>query len=189
MRYVALLRGINVGGTNIIRMEALRVTFESLGFGSVATYIQSGNVVFEAKARSKATLGRTIESELGRAFGYDSKIVLVTAKELAAVVADAPPGFGSEPASYRYDVLFVKPPLTTRQVLAEVETAPGVDEVHAGPGVLYFRRLIAKATRSRLSRLVGKPVYQGLTIRNWNTTKRLLEMVKAEAGASRSGAQ
>jgi uncharacterized protein (DUF1697 family) len=179
VKYVALLRGINVGGNNVIRMDALRATFETLGFGSVATYIQSGNVVFETPPRGEAELTAAIEIALGQAFDYDSKIVLVSAGELASVVADAPPGFGTEPDLHRYDVLFVKPPITPHEVLAEVEAAPGVDEVQAGARVLYFRRLIAKATRSRLSKLVGKPVYKSLTIRNWNTTKRLLAMMEA----------
>jgi len=178
VRYVALLRGINVGGNNIIRMDALRAAFESLGFSGVATYIQSGNVVFQTEAGPRAELTERIERALGSAFEYDSKIVLVTADELAAAVIEAPSGFGSEPARYRYDALFVKPPLTAREALAEVETNPVVDDVWAGTHVLYFRRLTALATRSRLSRIVGKPVYKSLTIRNWNTTKQLLAMLE-----------
>ena len=177
MIYVALLRGINVGGNNIIKMAALREAFEALGYTAVATYIQSGNVVFTAKG-SKPALTRAIEAALDETFGYASKVVVLGAKDLAAVVAGAPAGFGKEPTRYRYDVLFVKPPLTARGALAEVETAPGVDEVHAGTHALYFRRLIAKATRSRLSKIVGKPAYKNLTIRNWSTTIKLLALTE-----------
>lgn len=176
MIYVALLRGINVGGNNVIKMVALREAFEALGFTAVATYIASGNVVFTAKAKSKSSLTTKIEAALAEAFAYESKIVLVSAKDLAAVVEEAPPDFGKRPARYRYDVLFVKRPLTARKALADVETAPGVDEVHAGTHALYFRRLTAKATKSRLSKIVGKPFYKDLTVRNWNTTVNLLAM-------------
>ena len=138
MVYVALLRGINVGGNNIIKMVALRAAFEALGFSAVATYIQSGNVVFTAKSGTKTTLTKTIETALAKTFAYDSKVVTVSAKELAAVVAEAPSGFGKEPTRYRYDVLFVKPPLRARAALEEVPTAEGVDEVHAGKHALLL---------------------------------------------------
>jgi uncharacterized protein (DUF1697 family) len=175
MVYVALLRGINVGGNNLIKMAALREAFEALGYQAVATYIQSGNVVFTATG-SKASLVTAIETALGETFAYDSKVVVISAKELASVVEEAPRGFGKQPEKYRYDVLFVKPPLTARAALAEMETAPGVDDVSAGKHALYFRRLTAQATKSRLTRIVGKPVYKSLTVRNWNTTIKLLAM-------------
>jgi uncharacterized protein (DUF1697 family) len=179
VKYVALLRGINVGGKNSIRMDALRAIFASLGFSSVATYIQSGNVLFDAETGAQAALTERIETALGRAFAYESKIVLVSADELAAMVADAPPGFGSDPARYRYDVVFVKPPLTAQEAMGQMEATPGVDDIRAGTKVIYFRRLIALATRSRLPKIIGKPVYKSLTIRNWNTTKQLLALLEA----------
>jgi uncharacterized protein (DUF1697 family) len=95
------------------------------------------------------------------------------------VVAQAPKGFGKDPAQYRYDVLFVKEPLTTSDALRDVPTAPGVDTVSAGDHALYFRRLVSKATQSKLNKLVQRPVYKNLTIRNWNTTIKLLQMVTA----------
>ncbi|MBX3203554.1 MAG: DUF1697 domain-containing protein [Labilithrix sp.] len=179
MVYVALLRGINVGGNNVIRMVALREAFEALGFSAVTTYIQSGNVVFEARSDKKPALTKKIEAALTKTFAYDSKVVLVSAKELSDVVAEAPRGFGSQPERYRYDVLFVKPPLTAHAALPEVPTAPGVDEVHAGAHALYFRRVAAKATKSRLARVVQLALYKSLTIRNWNTTRKLLAMTEA----------
>lgn len=178
MVYVALLRGINVGGNNIIKMVALREAFEALGYTAVATYIQSGNVVFTAKAGAKAALTKTIEAALAKSFGYEAKVVVVSAKDLAAVVAEAPNGFGKQLTRYRYDVVFVKPPLKTRTAAKDFELAPGVDEMGIGKHAVYFRRLTAKATRSRLSRIVQKPVYKSLTIRNWNTTVKLLAMVE-----------
>jgi uncharacterized protein (DUF1697 family) len=164
-----------VGGNNIIKMADLRSSFEALGFTDVATYIQSGNVVFTA---SKPNLTKTIEAALSKAFGYDSKIVLVSAEDLQRVVAQAPKDFGKQPAVYRYDVLFVKEPLTTKEALEQVTTKPGVDAACAGDLALYFRRLIAKATQSHLPKLVQRPCYKSLTIRNWNTTMKLYEMAK-----------
>lgn len=178
MRYVALLRGINVGGNNIIKMVDLRQVFEAAGYREVTTYIQSGNVVFTAppSAPAKAKLTAAVESMLGEAFAYESRVVLLSAREMALVVEEAPQRFGTDPARYRYDVLFVKPPLEPGEALAQVPTNPAVDVASAGSHALYFRRLVAKATQSRLSKLVAQPVYKSLTIRNWNTTRKLAEM-------------
>jgi uncharacterized protein (DUF1697 family) len=187
-RHVALLRGINVGGSNIIKMVDLRASFESMGFTEVATLIQSGNVVFSAERADTTELTRVIEKALSRAFGYASRVVVVSAKELARVVAQAPDGFGTHPKRYRYDVLFVRKPLTTREVFEHVTLKPGVDAAHAGEHALYFRRLANKAAQSYLSKLVQRPVYQGITARNWNTTTRLLQMVSGEPRKDRPAA-
>jgi uncharacterized protein (DUF1697 family) len=74
-------------------------------------------------------------------------------------------------------VIFLRPPLTGAAAIKVVATAPGVDEASAGAGVLYFSRLIAKASKSRLSKIVSSPIYKNVTIRNWNTTTKLLQMM------------
>jgi uncharacterized protein (DUF1697 family) len=180
-RYVALLRGINVGGKNLIKMADLRACFETHGFTNVATYIQSGNVLFEAPASGRAALARRVEALLAARFGYAASVVLRSHAQLRAVVARAPAGFGDAPARYRYDVLFLREPLTAAAALKRVPTRPGVDLAHAGPGVLYFRRLIAKAAQSQLNRIVAMPIYQQMTIRNWNTTTTLLRLLATPA--------
>jgi uncharacterized protein (DUF1697 family) len=98
---------------------------------------------------------------------------------MKAVVARAPEGFGSEPASYRYDVIFLKEPLTPPEVMNSITTKEGVDQAFAGEGVLYFSRLIARASQSHLTRIISLPLYQSMTIRNWNTTVKLLQMMEA----------
>ena len=185
-RYVALLRGINVGGNNVIRMADLKRCFEGLGFGDVATYIQSGNVLFEADARAPAGLAAGVEAALSSTFGYHGRVVLRSHAQMRAIVAGAPAGFGSEPELYRYDVLYPREPLTAAEALKELKTREGVDRVFAGVGACYFSRLIARAGQSYLSRVAGLPVYQSLTIRNWNTTVKLLELMDARGGSAAS---
>jgi uncharacterized protein (DUF1697 family) len=177
--YVALLRGINVGGKNLIRMPALKACFEANGFEDVVTYIQSGNVLFSAPATPAAELTRRIEAMLAGAFDYVPTVVVRNRKQMRAIVDRAPKGFGSEPTKYRYDVIFLKEPLTARAAIRHVPTNPAVDRGHAGTGVLYFSRLEAKATSSRLNRIVGSPIYPSVTIRNWNTTTKLLSMMES----------
>ena len=179
--YVALLRGINVGGKNLIRMPALKACFEENGFEDVSTYIQSGNVLFSTSGRA-AELTDRIEAMLAEAFDYVPTVVVRSQRQMQGVVAGAPKGFGTRPATYRYDVIFLKEPLTARKALDEVPTNPAVDAAHAGTGVLYFSRFTAKATASRLNKIVSSPIYPNVTIRNWNTTTKLLSMMERSAG-------
>jgi uncharacterized protein (DUF1697 family) len=177
-KYVALLRGINVGGSNLIGMPALKACFESQGFRNVSTYIQSGNVLFTAARSSQPALERRIEKGLSSTFGYEARVVLRSLQQLSATIENAPRGFGGRPAEYRYDVIFLKRPLTAGDAMPSVAVKPGVDRVFAGDGVLYASRLISKASQSRLSRIVGTPLYQNMTIRSWNTTVKLLELLE-----------
>src|SRR5262249_6396654 len=176
--YVALLRGINVGGSNLIRMPELTACFEAQGFRDVATYIQSGNVLFTARRSNQHALTLWIEKALSKTFAYQSRVVVRSAEQMKATVEGAPRGFGRQPAAYRYDVIFLKEPLTPYDAMKSVSAKPGVDRVFVGDGVLYFSRLISKASQSHLSRVVGTPAYQNMTIRNWNTTARLFELMK-----------
>ena len=177
VHYLALLRGINVGGNNIIKMTDLKECFEHIGCADVATYIQSGNVVFRSGERDATRLMSKIEAALSARFAYTSRVVVLTRRQLTHVVNHAPDGFGTEPDKYRYDVLFLKKPLTASEAMRSVSLKPGVDAAHQGRGVLYFSRLISKATQSHLSRLVALPIYQQMTNRNWNTTTKLLALM------------
>jgi uncharacterized protein (DUF1697 family) len=181
-RFVALLRGINVGGKNLIRMPALKASFEAGGFEDVVTYIQSGNVLFRTAQSGSVALGRRIEKMLSAGFDYRASVVVRSHAQMRAVVEGAPEGFGADPAAYRYDVLFLKEPLTARAALKSVPSREDVDEVSAGRGVLYWSRLISRATQSHISRVVSMPIYQSMTIRNWNTTSTLLRMMDEASG-------
>ena len=180
--WLALLRGINVGGRNVIRMTELRKCFEDEGFRDVATYIQSGNVIFGSDSAEPGALTDRIEAMLAAAFDYKARVALRSLKDMRAVVERAPEGFGARPDVYRYDVLFLLAPLTAAEAMKYVSARAGVDQVRAGGGVLYFSRLIAEASRSQLGRLASKPVYQSMTIRNWRTTTRLLDLMGESEG-------
>ena len=179
-RFVALLRGINVGGKNVIRMADLRACFEADGFDDVRTYIQSGNVLFTASG-SPAALTARIERMLISAFDYEATLVVRSARQVRAIVDAAPERFGADRERFRSDVIFLIPPLTPARALAGVPTRAGVDRAWTGPGVLYFERLASRAAQSRLSKIVSLPIYRSLTIRNWATTCTLLDMLQTPA--------
>ena len=174
--YVALLRGINVGGKNIVRMADLRAAFEDAGYAAVSTYIQSGNALFESDT-PRVSLERDIETMLESALGLSLVVVVRSHRQLRNVVDRAPDSFGAEPDVHHCDVIFLKAPLTSHQALQAVDLRDGVDQAWPGAGVLYFSRLSARLSQSRMSRIAGTPQYQHMTIRNWRTTTRLLSLL------------
>lgn len=175
-RYLALLRGINVGGNNIIKMADLRRCFEKNGYKNVVTYIQSGNVLFDAEEKNVKKLETNIEALLSKTFNYQSRIVLLTEKHIKETVQHAPSGFGIEKEKYKYDVVFLKEPLTPAQAIKQVPLKEGVDKAYAGKHAIFFSRLISKASQSRLAKIITLPMYKNSTIRNWNTTVKLSEL-------------
>ena len=140
-------------------------------------YIQSGNVLFSTRASNAPDLTSRIERMLGRTFDYSASVVLRSQKQMQATVDGAPAGFGAEPDRYRYDVIFLQAPLTAAAAMKTVSAREGVDQADGGPGVLYFSRFISRASQSHLSKIVASPIYKQVTIRNWNTTTKLLHLM------------
>jgi uncharacterized protein (DUF1697 family) len=178
VQYLALLRGINVGGKNLVKMTDLRAAFESMELDDVATYIASGNVLFRAPRQKRAELAARIETNLTRTFGTELKVVLLTEANLRGVVENAPRGFGGD--DHLSDVVFVRAPLTVRKAAGLLELREGVDRLWPGPGVLYFSRLAAKATSSKLNKVASLPEYKNMTIRSWSTTTKLLALIESK---------
>lgn len=177
-RYVVLLRGINVGGKNKVPMAQLRSELEELGFHDVRTYIASGNVLVSSTDGATAVRD-AIEAMLPTRFALDTdvlKVLVLTHAKLRSVVADRPKGFGDRPDEFHSDAIFLID-ITAKQAMTVFSPREGVDEVWPGAGVIYSQRLTAQRTKSRLGKIVGTPPYQSMTIRNWNTTTKLLAML------------
>lgn len=178
-QYVAFLRGINVGGNNLIKMDSLRACLEKNGFQRVATCIQSGNVLFESDERNQPRLEERIQQALFETFNKNVSVLVRSRRQLKNVVSQVPEGFGAKPNAYRYDVIFLKLPLTAAAAMKIVSLKEGVDHAFEGNSVLYFSRLTSRASQSRLSRIIATQEYKNMTIRNWNTTTKLLALLDA----------
>jgi uncharacterized protein (DUF1697 family) len=146
----------------------------------VRSYIQSGNVVLDSDL-SASELAAQIERSLPGAFDLDSELIRVLVLDRKAyreVIEGAPAGFGADAEKYRYDVGFYVG-VTAADVEPYISVNPDVDDVTCGKRAFYHRRVAALASRSRLSKIAGTPVYASLTIRNWRTVTTLAEMVEA----------
>jgi uncharacterized protein (DUF1697 family) len=175
---VVLLRGINVGGKNPVPMARLREVLGELGYKDVVTYIASGNVILSSDHKPDR-LKREIEAALPKAFKLHTELVAVlvlTAGQLRAVVADRPKGFGDQPGKYHSDAIFLMD-IDAAAAMEAFDPRPGVDTVWPGDGVIYSQRLSAQRTKSRLNKAMGSPLYRSMTIRNWATTTKLAALV------------
>jgi len=170
--WIALLRGVNVGGITI-RSAELRELFDALGFADVLTVLASGNVRFTA-AGERGTLKERIEAALEERFGYDAWIVLVTREELAAAVAGFP--FDADDADRQPYVLFSSDPAAIDELaVAARDLDPDTDPVRASGEVLYWNPVKGTTLSTRFAAELARRRYrQVTTTRNLRTLRRLL---------------
>lgn len=176
MIYLALLRGINVGGKNKIAMPALRDTFERLGFDSVTTYINSGNVVFSDDGGDDPAISRDIEAAIRRDFDLDIRIVLRDLPTVRGVI-DALPETWVNDATTTANVLFLYREIDGPELLEQIVVRPEFDEVEYASGALLWRVDKAVLAKSGMMRLAGTPLYRQMTVRNVNTTRKVADIM------------
>jgi uncharacterized protein (DUF1697 family) len=176
MRYVALLRGINVGGKSLVRMADLKVCVEELGYDDVSTFIASGNVLFESPERSGAKLETVIEPALERRFGLPIAVVVRSRGELGRIAKAIPETWIGD-KSLRVNVAFLRRTLDGRKLARELEPKEGVDELVARRSALIWATRRDALARSGMQKLVGGSAYKDLTVRNLNTTLKLQELL------------
>ncbi len=179
MKYIALLRGINVGGKNKLPMASLKKCLEELGFSRVSTYIASGNVILESD-KPADEIQDQLEKALPESFKLDDdliKVLVLTRHQLQAVIDNKPEGFGDQPEKYHSDAIFLMG-IDSAVAMPLFNPREGVDKVWPGDGVIYSQRLSSQRTKSRLSKIMATPAYKSMTIRNWSTTTKLLEILQ-----------
>jgi uncharacterized protein (DUF1697 family) len=173
-RYIAFLRGINVGGHNV-KMERLRTLFAELGFAKVETFIASGNVIFEAQAEDPAMLERQIEQHLRLSLGYDVATFIRSASELVAIAnyQAFPPADCALPGSSVYVAfLHAVPPDAVRERLAALRT-PGDNFHHHLCEVYWLCRTRLSESPLFTGGLFEKTIKEPLTMRNMTTIRKM----------------
>lgn len=176
--YVALLRGINVGGNNLIKMNDLKKCFEAMNFTNVKTYIASGNVIFSANKTKNDVLVKTIEESLRKTFGYKAIVVLRTQAEMQATVDGFPKIFKN--ASWKHNVIFLGKDIDNKSILKSFSLKGDIESITYKKGVIYWSAQMKNITKSNMIKLSSKPEYQRMTVRNQNTTKKILALIKSD---------
>jgi uncharacterized protein (DUF1697 family) len=175
--FVALLRGVNVGGNNMISMSSLKKSFEAMGFTNVSTYINSGNIIFDAKEKDARKLEKKIEQMLSREYQLESKVVLRSSSEMEKLVQSLPRGWGGD-SSWRYNVIFLRHTIDSEDILAELPANSDIEEVVYRPGTLLWSAQAAQMNQTKMGKLSSRKIFQDMTVRNLNTTKKLYELMK-----------
>jgi len=177
MKYIALLRGINVGGNNTVPMAELRACFEEAGFTNVTTYINSGNVFFDSSEKSDAKLVEICEAAIENRVGFRVICAVISADELHDSLTHAPNWWGKDAPDIKHNALFVIAPKTANEVMEEVgEPKPEYEKVATHGRVIFWSAPVKTFGRTRYGKIVGTKAYQNVTIRNSNTAKKLVEL-------------
>ncbi len=184
MIYVALLRGINVGGKNKVDMRLLRSTFERVGLRDVRTYINSGNVIFHADSVDAGSLVGLVEDAIEQDFGFRVRVLVRDADNITAAARALPDGWANDQGA-KCDVLFLGEALDSPAILARLTVKPDIDDVRYVPGAVLWRVDRSMVGRSGLLKLVGTDEYRQMTVRNCNTLRKLAELVRPEGPAPR----
>jgi uncharacterized protein (DUF1697 family) len=176
VRYVALLRGINVGGRTLIKMADLKACIEELGLDEVSTYIASGNLLFESAERSAAELQTKIERAIEERFELPVKVVVLDRASFGRIVKAIPESWAGD-KTLRANVAFVRRGTDAKAVVRELRPDPAVEEVKAVGGAILWATKRAAVNRSVMRKLIGGAAYKELTVRNLNTTLKLQELL------------
>lgn len=178
MRYVALLRGINVGGNNKVPMADLRACFEEIGHENVRTYINSGNVIFESSETDLVKLVLGCEHAIEKRFGFPVRVSVISGVELQSALEHAPAWWDKDPES-KHNAIFVIAPATAKEIMKAVgEAKPEYEKVADKGNVIFWSAPIKTFSRTRWIGIVGTSAYKDVTIRNANTAKKLLELLQ-----------
>lgn len=177
VQFVALLRGINVGGNNLIKMDSLRREFEKAGFQSVQTYIQSGNVIFLSGLNERMKVEKIIEKMLSTRFRYKAKVLVRSKKDMENTIAHFPKIF--ENPKWKHNVIFLSDAIDSRDILNRFEVKKDIENNSYYKGVLFWSAKMDKITRSNMLKLSKREEYKEMTVRNVNTTRKILELMNS----------
>ncbi|WP_075982708.1 DUF1697 domain-containing protein [Bacillus massilinigeriensis] len=179
MVYIALLRGINVGGKNNIEMKLLKQTFEKVGMKDVVTYINTGNIIFSNDSLSKTELSRILEEAILNDFGLQIRVIVRSVNDVRGII-NAIPDTWKNDKDMRSEVMFLWDEIDDESVLENLVIKPNIDTVKYVPGAILWSVDKNHVTKSGMSKIIGTKIYKQVTVRNVNTARRIYELMQAQ---------
>nr|WP_304217078.1 DUF1697 domain-containing protein [Fredinandcohnia onubensis] len=179
MVYIALLRGINVGGNNKIDMKVLKQTFERVGMKDVVTYINTGNIIFSSNDQSKTELSRILEEAIHDDFGLRIKVVVRSIDDVRGIIHAIPVTWKND-KDMKSDVMFLWDEIDDETVLENLVIKPTIDTVKYVPGAILWSIEKKNANKSGMSKIIGTKIYKQVTVRNVNTARKIYELMEAQ---------
>ncbi len=175
--YVALLRGINVGGNNKVSMQTLKEVFEKAGMESVITYINSGNVIFKSKLSDPHKISEILEAAIHHQFKFNIKVVIKEMRTIKKIVETLPDSWKND-AEMKCDVMFLWNEVDKKEVIEDLTINSDIDNVKYVEGAVLWMVDKKNVTRSGIMKLVGTKLYSQMTIRNCNTARKIYSLME-----------
>jgi uncharacterized protein (DUF1697 family) len=176
MIYVALLRGINVGGKAKVDMKHLKTLFEQLGFDRVKTYINSGNVIFASSIIDPSEIHQLIEAGIIKQFGLSVPVVIRDLPSMEQITQALPDSWTND-QTMKCDVMFLWPAIDSPDILKQMPHKPDIEDVLYVPGALFWRIDRDKVNKGQMLKIIGTDIYKQMTIRNCNTVRKLMDLM------------
>lgn len=178
MKYIAFLRGVNVGGNNKLSMAELKKSLLENDFSDVETYINSGNIIFSHAETDEDILKQIVETVIETEFGLSIRTAVLSSADLISTLEQAPPWWNSDKES-KHNAIIVISPATAVEISKSVGgIKPEYENAAAVNKIIYWSAPLKTFSRTRWSKIVGTPVYDSVTIRNANTMLKLAEKVR-----------
>lgn len=172
MKYVALLRGINVGGNYKVSMAELKLCFERAGYSDVRTYINSGNILFSDNGTVQ-DIAQEVEKHIEAAFGFAVAVLVLPFSQLLAIAESIPDEWQNN-TEQKTDILFLWPAADSQEIIQRIGLRKEIEQYLYAPGALVWNIGRGNVTKSKLLRIVGTPLYKQMTVRNVNTVRKLV---------------
>ncbi|TRX16501.1 DUF1697 domain-containing protein [Flavobacterium franklandianum] len=174
--HLALLRGINVSGHNMIKMEVLKSALEAVGFQNVQTYIQSGNVFVDTEKENAAAVGFKIKQEIFKAFGHEVPVVVIGKTDLEACFKNNPFLKEANLDIKKLYVAFISTTLRSDSLNDLKMSQVKPDEASIDSSRIYIKYDVGAGKTRFDQKYIEKKLSVTATIRNWNTVTQLLKM-------------
>lgn len=180
MKYIALLRGINISGKNKISMSELKRALEENGYENVSTYLNSGNVIFETKQKSKDIIAKDIYNIVKATFNLEIPIFIMTAVELEDILDNNPNWWGTGDKSIYDNLIFIIPPIKYAEVYATLgEPSENIEKIEEYKNSVFWSYDLKNYRKSNWwCKTASTNIKDNITIRTANTMKKLLEICK-----------
>ena len=171
MTYIALLRGVNVGVARRVEMKKIKALFESLGFGNVSTYLNSGNVLFESD-RDCSLLRAEIEAKFWQEFGFEIPTLVKSRQEMRDIVSVIPDHWQND-ETQKTDIAYLFDQIDSESIITELPIKRQFLDIRYTKGALFWNVDRANYSKSQLVKLISHKYYQLMTVRNINTGRFL----------------
>ncbi len=171
-KYVALLRGINVGGNKKVSMKVLKDLFEKMGYKNVVTYINSGNVIFESDQHDFAKIEKILEQE----FGFNIQVIVRDGENVVRLCDFLPTELQNN-KEQKTDIIFLADNYVNKKTLDLIIINPDVDKLQYFDGAIVWNVKREDYSKSKMRDFIGTEVYKNMTARNINTVRKLGKMI------------